>query len=133
HVQVIAPLTGGDEAEPVAGAADGEAERRIQWQARRDAHGCAALERDANEMADLVSVVLLVIVNKTAVGPQEARSDPGRAPRQRSETATRHVPRVELERAGHVARDETSHRRSRSDLHAEDARHAKAHLPPELV
>ena len=45
HGDMVGAVVGGDEAEPVAGAADAEAERRIRRHTRRDARWRAALER----------------------------------------------------------------------------------------
>jgi len=128
-VDVVGALIGGDEAEPVPGAAGGQAEGRIRRHARRDAHSGAALEWDPHEMAELVAAGVVVIVDEAAVGPQDAGHHPGGTARQRPEPPGRQVPSVQLERAGHVAGDETTRGSAGGDLHAADERHAEARFP----
>src|SRR5881396_1491465 len=100
---MVGAVVGGDEAEPVAGAADAEAERRIRRHTRRDTRWSAALERNAHEMAEL----------------DDAGDRASRAIREGPQPPGPHVPRVELEGAGrHVAGDEAARRRVRGDIDA---------------
>src|SRR5438128_9961849 len=99
---MVGAVGGGDEAEPVAGAADAEAERRIRRHPRRDARWRAALERNADEMAELVAAGVVVIVDEAPIRTEGAGDRASRAVRQSPQPSGRHVPRVEPEGAGHV-------------------------------
>jgi hypothetical protein len=133
HVKVVTVVISSDEAEPVSLATHCEAEGRIRPHIRRNAHRGAALERNTNEMAALIPAGVVVIVDSATVGREKASADANVAIRQHPQASGRHVPRVQLERARYVTRDDATLRRTGSDLHSADNRHAEARLPPRLV
>jgi len=80
-------------------------------------------------MAELVAAGVVVIVDEAPIRTDGAGDRARRAVRQSPQPSRPHVPRVELEGAGHVAGDEAARRRIRGDIDAADERHAKAFGP----